>query len=234
MINFNQIDLEIGKITLLKNTNLRLQKGCFYCFIGKNGSGKTTLFRHLKNQNDIDLKTRLLQQDSQTKSTYGITVWGYLKAFCIFERILEWEKKVNNYLTKFNLNEKREQLIGSLSGGEKQRMLLAQIFLGDSDLILLDESFSNLDISYKIKYFSLLREEAINRNIPIILIEHDIRLAIEYSERILLLLTQNGSLKVFLSNDRTLKEAIREEFSIIISDKNTYELDTLQNALIEA
>ena len=222
MINFEPINISFGDKKILSSSNFQLKKGCFYCFIGKNGSGKTSLFKHIKNKNNHNI--RLLQQNQFIDSTYDISVWNYLKSFCVFENIFSWDKLMVEYLNKFELYEKRFQIIDSLSGGEKQRMFLVQTLLGHSDLILLDESFSNLDIEHKIEFYSLFIEEAKSRNIPIILIEHDIRLAIELSSNILFCLTHNLSIKNFKSNSTELKEMIEIEYGITIDENNKYEL----------
>ncbi|MGL1892002.1 MAG: ATP-binding cassette domain-containing protein [Spirochaetaceae bacterium] len=222
MIYIDEININYKEKKLLTNTSLKLDNGIFYCFIGRNGSGKTSLFNYFKKNYSNKFNIRMLKQNQNIESSYGISLWDFLKSYCIFERILEWEQLIIKYLTKFDLYDKRFQLIDSLSGGEKQRMFLAQILLGESELILLDESFSNLDIGHKIEYYGLFKEEAKCRDIPIILIEHDLRFALEFSKNILFCHTKGQSLEAYLSDSTELPMIIKQEFGISISSENRY------------
>lgn len=226
MIYFDGINISFKEKTLLSNASFEILKGELYCFIGRNGSGKTSLLKHLKSDYSKRIDIRMLQQNQNIESSFGISLWDFLKSFCIFERISNWEDHLNYYLNIFELNDKHNQLIDSLSGGEKQRMFLVQILLGESELIFLDESFSNLDIKHKIKYYNLLKEEAKNRNIPIILIEHDLRFALENSSNILFCKLKDKSLEVFLSESKKLIKQINEDFEVDISQDNKYVLLT--------
>lgn len=222
MINFDGINISYQQKEILKEANLEVKKGEFYCFIGRNGSGKTSFFNYLKSNKSNKLRIRMLKQNQCIDSAYGIAIWDFLKSYCIFEKIFQWEKSLIFYLKKFDLYEKRFQLIDSMSGGEKQRMFLSQILLGKSELILLDESFSNLDIEHKIEYYDLFKNEAKNRHIPIILIEHDLRLALELSENIIFCITRNMLLKCYSSVSEELSDMINQEFRIAITDENKY------------
>ena len=223
MISFNEININYGKKIIIEDGSLELKKGVFYCFIGRNGAGKTSILKYLKSDTLNKLNTRMLMQNQESGSAYGMVIWDFLKSYCIFEKIIQWEETLSLYLKEFNLYDKRFQLICSLSGGEKQRMFLSQILLGKSDLILLDESFSNLDIEYKVEYYAIFKREAKKRNIPIILIEHDLRFALEFSENILIALKKMKSIKSYKSAENKLKDMIVEEFRIVITNENKYE-----------
>ena len=224
MIYFDDINISFKQKRLLTNTSFNISKGELYCFIGRNGSGKTSLFKYLKSDNQNRINIRMLQQNQSIESSFGISLWDFLKSFCIFERIFDWEELLNSYLDIFELNDKKRQLIYSLSGGEKQRMFLVQILLGKSELIFLDESFSNLDIRHKIIYYKLLKKEAQERHIPIILIEHDLRFALENANNILFCKTKEQSIEVFVSESRQLFKQINQDFEIDISSENKYVL----------
>ena len=222
MIIFDQIDINYGEKNILVNSRLELKQGRFYCFIGKNGSGKTSLFNYMKSNKQHNYNIRMLQQNHEMKSHYEITVWDFLKSFCKFESLIQWKNLIDSYLIKFELEDKRFQLINNLSGGEKQRLFLIQILLGSSDLLLLDESFSNLDIEHKIKYYELLKNEAERRNIPIVLIEHDLRFALEFSTNIIFCITKTCEIRNYKSGTEELNRMINQEYNIEITPENKY------------
>lgn len=222
MIKVKNINIQYKNKIILRNAKLDLENGAFYTLIGRNGSGKTSLFNYIKNNSNFNV--RMLRQNVNVNSVYDISIFDFLNAYCIYEKIVDREYKLDKYLRMFELYDKKDQLINILSGGEKQRLFLSQIFIGDSELILLDESFSNLDIKHKILYYKVLKQEAFCRNIPIILIEHDLRLAIECSQHILLCNSSHKKIEKYSVNSESLRMEIMDEFKVKLNSENQYEL----------
>ncbi len=219
---FDNIDIKFKNHDVLKNANLVLSQSNFYCLIGKNGSGKSSLLGYIKNNYSKKYKIRVFPQQLNT-ITYNLTVFQYLKSFCLYEKILNWKTELVEYLEEFNLTNKKQQILSSLSGGERQRVFLAQVILADSDIVFLDEPFSNLDIDYKLRYYECFKKLAVNKNIPIVVVEHDLRVALE--SKLPILFCHTGKKEILFPTDiNEIKSLILEEFDVEITEENKYKL----------
>jgi len=152
-----------GKIVALDDVSFEIQPGEIYGFLGANGAGKTTAIRVLTGLCIPDGGDVLLT-GNQSNNTGSQTNIGYLPEEHYFYPHL----KVDQFLTimagisdlknslgvaaevervtkLLSINELRTQKIGNLSKGQRQRVALAQVFLGQPDIVFLDEPSSGLD-----------------------------------------------------------------------------------------
>ena len=93
-------------------------------------------------------------------------------------------KKTNTWHLRF-------ASLAEMSGGEMQRVLLARALAQQTPIMLLDEPLSNLDISHQFEIIKLLRDISINENKTILLIIHDLNIAMRYCKSLLLLHNHN-------------------------------------------
>jgi cobalamin transport system ATP-binding protein len=95
--------------------------------------------------------------------------------------------KVDDILHQLDLYEFRNKMFSQLSGGEKQRVSIARALVQETEVILMDESFSHLDINHQIEIMDIVTR--VNRELGklIILVSHNVNLAAEYCERIILM-----------------------------------------------
>ena len=84
----------------------------------------------------------------------------------------------------------RQRQFGELSGGEKQRVVLASALAQEPQILLLDEPTSSLDIKYQYQFYSILQQLQQSRGLTIVIVTHDINLAARYCRRLILL--KNG------------------------------------------
>ena len=191
----------------LKNISLKIMHGEFIALLGHNGAGKTTLAGHLigffkasrgrvlLNGKDIkDCSTAQLAQhvgylfqnpDSQifTDSVFEEISFG-LKNLGIPEE--EIKKKVNAALEMMELSSYRDRHPHALSRGQRQRLAVASIFALEPDLLVLDEPTTGQDRGHIRKFLDRIRE--LNKlGKTVILITHDMELAAEYAERVIVL-----------------------------------------------
>ncbi|MCX8094060.1 MAG: metal ABC transporter ATP-binding protein [Candidatus Goldbacteria bacterium] len=158
IISFYDVTVKIGQKTILSNIDFKLNRGDFILLIGANGSGKTTL-----------LKTALgFIKPSFGSIIYKNEISGYkdIKNFCgyvpqrldidryfpvIAEDVINFakpEKNLLNYIIKeFRIKDIIRKPFGMLSGGERQKILLAMALSKKPDILLLDEPNLNLDIN---------------------------------------------------------------------------------------
>jgi len=179
--------------------------------LGPNASGKSTLLRLLAGlvkplsgrvevdgaeAGDLDLRTRaqkiaLVQQESEL--IFPLRVWEYvLQGRYPYGRRLRFESDEDFLLTGKALSQVaadslRDRWMDQLSGGEKQRVILARALAQQPALLLLDEPTQHLDIGGKVELLRRLRQLADENRYTVIVITHELNLAAEFSDRIVLL-----------------------------------------------
>jgi cell division transport system ATP-binding protein len=168
IISLNHVDVFQKDYLVLSDVNLNVNKGEFVYFVGKVGSGKTSLIRTLNAQlplksgeamvADFDLINLKRKQLPYLRRKLGVVFQDFQLlndrsvndnlAFVL--KATGWKKKeierrVEEVLTKVGLEYKGYKMPHQLSGGEKQRVVIARAILNNPELILADEPTGNLD-----------------------------------------------------------------------------------------
>ena len=196
------IHFGLGNKKILKGVSLKVEGNQFHTILGPNGSGKTSLLKLLYRQEKADkglisLDGKPLEQwtlKETAKKMAVVTQFNQLQFDCTVEEIvllgrtphlsfLEKERErdftlVQDALDKVDMLEKQTRLYSSLSGGEKQRVLLARALAQEPTLLLLDEPTNHLDIKYQLDLLAIVKELKIN----VLAVLHDIQLACRYSD----------------------------------------------------
>lgn len=225
-----------GNKPLFENLNIKIPKGKFITIIGPNGCGKSTLLRLISkelkyNSGDIiisekkllDIKTLELAQKlafsrQKTSENLSFTCLDYVllgrrpykEQFEDFNKndlkIVEKNLKITDSISFINKN------LNQISGGEFQRISFAKILTQNTPLILLDESFSAMDINYKVLSLKILKEK-VREGKTILCVMHDINLAYKYSDHIIML--KEGKVYNYGKPDSILNtSSIKEVFEI--------------------
>ncbi len=178
------------------------------CIVGASGSGKTTLLRMLNRLNAPDSGTvcyngaDLSQTDAvklrrsvvmlgQTPVLYGGTVRDNLQIGLEFsQKPPASEAALNEVLERVKLGKSPDDLCGSFSGGEKQRLCLARVLLMDADVYLLDEPSSALDHETELFIMQSLAEFVSSRKKQLIIVTHSEQIASAYPDSLIRL--ENG------------------------------------------
>jgi iron complex transport system ATP-binding protein len=179
--------------------------------LGPNASGKSTLLRLLAGVakplsgrieidgteiGKLDLRTRaqriaLVQQESEL--LFPLRVWEYvLQGRYPHGRRLRFESDqdcllAGNALAQVGADALRDRWMDRLSGGEKQRVILARALAQQPSLLLLDEPTQHLDIGGKVELLRRLRRLADENRYTVLVVTHELNLAAEFSDRIVLL-----------------------------------------------
>lgn len=170
--------------TVYENFNLSLDEGAVTCILGASGSGKTTLLNAIAGLIDYDgsipkLKCSYIFQTPRLLP--NLTVFENLKLVC------GDTDKIYAMLEKVRLTDKAGSYPKRLSGGQVQRAAIARAFLYESDVILLDEPFSSLDLKLKNEicelFFGLRKED----KRCALFVTHDADEAAKVANRILVL-----------------------------------------------
>lgn len=210
-IEIEHLQAGYGRTTILKDIHFDVRAGEFLSIIGPNGTGKTTLFRALigalqpsqgtirlygKKLSEIPLKQRAQQiaivnqhNDVGEMRVDEYVLLGrlpYRRPFRFFESDVDIDI-ANESMEMAGVWEKREMPMNKLSGGERQLASIARALAQKTDLLLLDEPTSSLDIAHQMKILNLLQRLNREQQLTILLIIHDLNLASEYSDRLVLL-----------------------------------------------
>lgn len=238
LIKVENLDFKYYSDLILKKISFSVNKGKFIGILGPNGCGKTTLLKNIcrllkpdygnisiantdlrsYKVKDLAKIIGVVHQENEVNfdfSVFEIVLMGrypYLKRFRDESKIdVEIVKKAMVATDVWNLRDKN---INEISGGERQRVMIARAIAQQPDIILLDEPISNLDIKHQINILNLLRSLKNNNKLTIISTLHDINLANIFCDLILLL--KKGEIVAFDKPELVLtKENI----------KSTYEID---------
>jgi len=144
-----------GDRLLIDNLNFKLPRGGIVGIIGPNGAGKTTLFRMLTGAEKPDageirisptVKLAYVDQSRQTLDDKK-TVWAEISGGQDIIKVDSYETPSRSYVGRFNFKgTQQQQLIGELSGGERNRVHLAKVLRAGGNVLLLDEPTNDLDI----------------------------------------------------------------------------------------
>jgi ATP-binding cassette ChvD family protein len=144
-----------GDRLLIDNLNFTLPRGGIVGIIGPNGAGKTTLFRMLTGAEKADageirisptVKLAYVDQSRQTLDDKK-SVWAEISGGQDIIKIDSYETPSRSYVGRFNFKgTQQQQLIGELSGGERNRVHLAKVLRAGGNVLLLDEPTNDLDI----------------------------------------------------------------------------------------
>jgi len=203
------LEFSYGKAKVIKGINVSIKKGDFIGIIGPNGSGKSTfvkiLTRVLKEYTGKiyfrgkELKNIKLSEFSKYISflpssipvyfPYKVVEFVLMGRYPHLSKIERTKKEemeiVEKTIEKLGITEIKNKKVFELSEGEKQFVFLAQLLAQDSEVLVLDEPISHLDIGHRFKIMDIL--EKLNKNgKTIITILHDLNIASEYSKKILL------------------------------------------------
>ncbi|AAL81591.1 ABC transporter ATP-binding protein [Pyrococcus furiosus DSM 3638] len=169
MIECSNLSKSYGKVKALDNVSFRLKKG-LSLVVGPNGSGKTTLIKILSkltfpDSGEILVLGKKLEEIKPNEITFAfektvfyprIKVGEYLKTLSEVRGC----NNVEEVIEKFELKQILNKRFSQLSQGFKRRFLVATAFIGNPKVIILDEPFSNVDISAKNLLTQVLEEES--------------------------------------------------------------------------
>ena len=162
MISIHNLSKSFGSKQVLKNINIRFDKGKIYGIVGENGAGKTTLFRCIAGLEDYDgqidselnpLKNYLGLLLTEPFFFTKITGKEYIRLLCNARK-----KEVSNIEDKNIFDLPLSQYASTYSTGMKKKLALLAILLQENQYFILDEPFNGVDIHSNIILVDLIRE----------------------------------------------------------------------------
>ena len=178
VIDAEQVSKSFGDRAIIRDFTLRIQRGDRIGLVGANGTGKTTLLRLLTGELKPDAGTV-----TQAKTLSGIVIDQQRKLMAPEKKVRDvlaeggdWievrghKKHIKGYLKEYLFDPSlTEAPIGSLSGGERSRLLLAREFARASNLLVLDEPTNDLDL----ETLDLLQEVIADYEGTVLIVSHD-------------------------------------------------------------
>lgn len=186
-----------------ENINFSIDKGDYLCIVGENGAGKSTLMKTLLhlipslsgeiiygdglNKNEMGY---LPQQTDVQKdfpcSCYEIVLSGFegRKGLRPFYTKKEKSEALSN-MEKMGITSFKNRCYNELSGGQQQRVLLSRALCATKKILLLDEPVAGLDPTVSNNMYELIYKLNKEDNITIVMITHDVKIALNYSNKIL-------------------------------------------------
>ena len=210
MIDVDDITVRFGPVTALSAVSLAVDEGQFIGLIGPNGSGKTTLIRAIAgilepdhgrievagntvsgaSSRSISRSIAVVPQDTALTFDFSVREIVAMGRTPYVSRLGRAERSdrevVDRALERTAVIDLADRSINDVSGGERQRVLLARALAQDTPVLLLDEPTANLDINHQIRTLELIRELADDGKTVVAAI-HDLNLAAHYSDELVLL-----------------------------------------------
>jgi len=184
VIEIKNLCKSYGGVTVYENFNLSLQEGQITCILGESGSGKTTLL------NCIAGLTGFVGEIPKLKCSYIFQTPRLVPNLTVLKNLLlvcRDEKRAKSMLEKVRLADKANAYPVTLSGGQAQRASIARAFLCDSEIILMDEPFSSLDLKLKAEMTELFFEMWRQDNRTALFVTHDIDEAAAVAGRVIVI-----------------------------------------------
>ncbi len=198
------------EVYALKDINLTIETGKFVSFVGPSGCGKTTLLRLIEGfenptegtiKDDGEIVTEPSSKRGFIFQNYSLFPWLNVMDNVMFGLEItgkpkkENEERAMKYLEAVGLKDFAKRYPHELSGGMKQRVAIIRSIISDSKSLLMDESFSALDVQTKHKLQKQIYEICKQKNKTIIFVTHDVDEAVYLSDEIVVLSRRPGRIK---------------------------------------
>ncbi|WP_342688280.1 ABC transporter ATP-binding protein [Bacillus pumilus] len=207
-ISTEGLSLGYGETMIIDELNVSIPKGEITVFIGSNGCGKSTLLRSLARlmkpmggsvlleghsiaklpTKEVAKQLAILPQGPEAPE--GLTVHQLVKQgrYPYQNWLKQWSKQdeeaVNRALKSTKMEDLADRTVDSLSGGQRQRAWIAMMLAQETDIILLDEPTTYLDMTHQIEILDLLFDLNEKEQRTIVMVLHDLNLACRYAHHL--------------------------------------------------
>ena len=228
MIEVKNLSFAYGKREILRDVSFKAESGEIVGILGNNGAGKSTLVTCLNhilkpksgkiilNGKDAETLSKrelaqyisyVAQKNEQTQTTVFDSVLLGRKPYIKWSIGQEDIAVCDDIIERVGLSEMKLRALDELSGGELQKVMLARALVQQPKVMLLDEPTSNLDPKDQYEMMKLVRQVADEKNITVLVVIHDLSLAMRFCDKFLLM--KDG--KVFIYGDKS-----------VLNDENIY------------
>jgi len=246
-LNAHDITLAYENATIIQQMRLTIPSGKITALVGPNGCGKSTLLRGISRLLKPRAGSVVLDSDDiwrlPTKALakrLGILPQGPVapEGLTVHELVAQGRYPHQSWFQQWSADDERitrealeithiaefaDRAVDTLSGGQRQRAWIAMTLAQDSDLILLDEPTTFLDLAYQIEVLDLLQDLNLERAKTIVMVLHDLNQACRYADMVVAM--RGGQIMAQGAPDQVVTEAmVRQVFEIgcrVIADPVT-------------
>ncbi len=227
------VEVKYGTYTALIDINTTIKKDDgLISIMGPNGCGKTTLLsciaglkkitkgsitiqgKDIKDYKPKELSKIISFMKQSNQFTIRITVLDLLKfgryPYSKDNLTKEDLEIIDHYMDYLHIRQYKDRYINELSGGQRQRVLIAMMLIQQTPWMLLDEPLNNLDIYYAKMIMKILRDIVDKENKTILLVNHDLNFAANYSDNIMII-GHMGRISYKDKTENIMKKDILEE-----------------------
>jgi zinc transport system ATP-binding protein len=196
-LEVKNLGVRFNSHVILDDVSFEIAKGDVVSIIGPNGSGKTTMVRAMlglvehsgqiflegKNLREQTYRVGYVPQRFDFDRTFPISVKEFLR-LSVAHPDSAWYEEV---CREFSIAALMKNKLGTLSGGQMQRVLIASALLKKPELLILDEPTSGVDLEGTASFYELVRHENEVHNITIFLISHEVNMVFHTSTKVICL-----------------------------------------------
>lgn len=232
-LEVQNINYLVGKTELLKEISFSAKKGEVIGIIGPNGAGKSTLLKHLGailplKEGNVSLDGKDVSKLTPREISRYI---AYLAQFANAPHISVLEtlelgrrsysgmmlskldkQMIEKSINEFHLHKILSRNLSTLSGGERQKVLIASALLQEPDVLLLDEPISHLDPKNQQEMLSAIHAATYEKSLTTLIVLHDLQHAIHYCDSLLML--KNGEIQNYVPTKELSEEMLCELFEL--------------------
>lgn len=206
VVSFHKATLRFGKRLVWKDLDLDINPGEFVAILGPNGTGKTSLLKVLLGLNELAEGSVAIKGEQPRRGNSGM---GYIPQQKAFDRDLPIRardlvhfgldghrfglvrhkkselRRVNEVIKEVGATKYADSPIGLLSGGEQQRLRIAQALLGKPDILLCDEPLLSLDLNSQRAVCELIDGYRRRDNTAVLFVTHDVNPILNIVDKVL-------------------------------------------------
>tara|TARA_X000000368_G_scaffold121385_1_gene95183 strand:+ start:2525 stop:3295 length:771 start_codon:yes stop_codon:yes gene_type:complete len=209
-IDCKNVSVNLGGYEVLKGIDLEVEVGGWTTIVGPNGAGKSTLIRAtggiIKSSGNIKIVDRNVQDLGQRELAKFVAVVSQKPVIPMGMRVIDYvllgrishlgffesegEQDIETAvlaLRSLDAVHLSDRFVGTLSGGEKQRVVVARALAQSSPVLLLDEPTTALDMGHQQETLELINQLRVERNLTVLSTMHDLTLAGRYSKHLAML-----------------------------------------------
>lgn len=199
IIQVKNLSVKYDNTYVLKDISFNIDKGSITVILGPNGSGKTTLLKTMLglvpiNQGQILINGQSINGSKQIVGyvpqrfsfdrTFPITVEEFLNLALVDKTK---QKNIDEFLDDVGMKKHKQKLIGGLSDGQLQRILIVRALINDPQILFFDEPVSGIDVEGERTFYELISHLNQDHKITAIIVSHEIDVVFDFSNQVLCL-----------------------------------------------
>ncbi|MFA7245219.1 MAG: metal ABC transporter ATP-binding protein [Candidatus Magasanikbacteria bacterium] len=199
LIKVQNLSYKFNDFTALENVSFEIAKGEIVAIIGPNGSGKTTLIKNIigvleptegsvmidgKKPKEIRHKIGYVPQKFEFDKTIPISVHEFMSLEKCGKKGHD-EKNIIEALREVGLEDVEEKQLGSLSGGQFQRVMIARALLHEKEILIFDEPSTGIDIAGEKTIYDLIKKINEERGTTCLIVSHELNVVNKYTKKVI-------------------------------------------------